>query len=99
MGSGSPGEIFLATAGAINEVGVSLVLAGQTAPTKKFYKSLASARISTGDPVICTRISGTIIILGKLGLAQDGGQGYLFVPDGSTGLKTRDGRVFICQRV
>lgn len=92
------GEIFTATAAAITQTGVTLQLAGQDAPTQKSYKSLSSALIAPGDPVLCVRISGTIVVLGRIGLA-DKDIGFLFVPLGSAGLLTRDGRQFISRKV
>lgn len=95
---GTMGEIFTATAASITAAGVSLQFAGQSGPTRKSYKSLSSAVISTCDQVLCARISGTIIVLGRIGLAENPGDGFLFVPLGSTGLLTREGAQFISRR-
>ena len=92
------GEIFTATAAAITQTGVTLQLAGQDAPTQKSYKSLSSALISPGDLVLCVRISGTIVVLGRIGLADNAELGFLFVPAGAEGLRTRDGFQFVSRR-
>lgn len=95
---GTMGEIFVATASAVSESGVSLLLAGQQQATRKTYRSLASAQISAGDQVICVRLSGTIVVLGRIGLAGDDGDLLLFIPRNSTGLLTLDGKQFVCRR-
>ena len=95
---GTMGELFVATAVAVTQTGVTLQLAGQPAPTQKSYKSLSSAAISPGDMVLCVRISGTIIVLGRIGIAEKD-LGFLFIPQGSAGLLTRDGRQFISKKV
>lgn len=94
---GTMGELFTATAAAITPTGVTLQLAGQPGPTQKAYKSLSSAVIAAGDPVLCVRISGTIVVLGRIGLAEKEIP-FLFIPLGSAGLLTRDGRQFISRR-
>lgn len=91
------GEIFTAVAASISQTGVTLQLAGQPAPTQKAYKSLSSAVLAAGDPVLCVRISGTIVVLGRIGLAEEE-DAFLFIPMGSTGLVTSNGRQFICRR-
>ena len=94
---GTMGEIFTATAAAITQTGVTLQLAGQPAPTQKAYKSLSSAAIAAGDPVLCVRISGTIVVLGRIGIPEKD-LNFLFIPLGSAGLLTKDGRQFISRR-
>jgi hypothetical protein len=94
---GTMGEIFTAVAASISQAGVTLQLAGQPAPTQKAYKSLSSAVIAAGDPVLCVRISGTIVVLGRIGLAEEE-LAFLFIPLGSTGLVTANGQQFICRR-
>lgn len=94
---GTMGEVFTATAASISQAGVTLQLAGQPAPTQKAYKSLSSAVIAAGDSVLCVRISGTIVVLGRIGLPEKE-LNFLFVPLGSAGLLTRDGRQFISRR-
>ena len=60
------GEWLTATVSGVDEDGVTLLLAGQNAPTQKKYLRLASASIAQGDAVLCLRYSGTIIVFDKL---------------------------------
>ena len=59
-------QIFTAQAAAVTADGVTLILPNQTQPTRKAYRRLASATITTGDRVLCARDSGTIVVLGKI---------------------------------
>ena len=92
------GEVFVASAAKAGQDGIALTLPGQTQPTEKRYRSLAGAEISKDDQVLCVRLSGTIVVLGKIGLASDAGEGARFIPAGSSGLTTADGRQFISRR-
>ena len=46
--------------------GVLLILPGQTTPTQKGAKRLASATVAAGDRVLCVRTYGTIVVLDKI---------------------------------
>jgi len=59
-------SIFIATIASVESDGAALILPGTTAPTQKHYKRLASASFVAGDRVFCSRVSGTIIIVGKI---------------------------------
>jgi hypothetical protein len=59
-------NIFTATVESVGAEGVTLILPGQTQPTQKGAKRLASASVAAGDMVLCTRDSGTIVVLGKI---------------------------------
>lgn len=78
---GTMGEIFVATAAAVAPEGVTLLLAGQSSPTQKAYLRLTASAISAGDTVLCARISGTIVVLGRVGAKQDPGGGSVTVDD------------------
>lgn len=85
-------EIFTATAAAVTEEGISLQLAGQAAPTRKYYKSIAAQEIEAGEPVLCARTSGVIVVLGPYRTGGGGG-GHGLPAGGSTGqalLKSSD---------
>lgn len=58
--------MITATVGSVEADGVTLVLPGQTAATRKSYPRLASATIAQGDRVLCVRTSGTIVVLDKI---------------------------------
>ena len=59
-------QIFTAQAAAVTADGVLLILPGQTTPTQKGAKRLASASVAAGDRVLCVRTSGTIVVLDKI---------------------------------
>ena len=59
-------DVFTATAASVGAEGVTLILPGQTQPTQKAYKRLASANVSAGAQVLCIRTSGTIVVLGPI---------------------------------
>lgn len=59
-------DVFTATAASVGAEGVTLILPGQTQPTQKTYKRLASANVSAGAQVLCIRTSGTIVVLGTI---------------------------------
>ena len=63
---GSGGPLIVASVANVSGAGASLVLPGQTAASRKRYKRLASADIAAGDLVLCVRVSGTIVVLGKI---------------------------------
>lgn len=61
------GSLFVAAVGAASAAGTTLILPGQTAPTQKRYRRLASAgSLAPGDLVLCARVSGTYVILDKI---------------------------------
>lgn len=58
----------LATVSDVNTEGVTLLITGSAAPTRKRSKVLQSASLKAGDRVLCARISDTsFIVLGKYG--------------------------------
>ena len=59
-------KIITAQVGSVETDGVTLILPGQTAATRKAYPRLASASVAAGDRVLCVRTSGTIVVLGKI---------------------------------
>lgn len=59
-------QIFTAKADAVTAEGVTLILPGQTEATRKAYKRLAGATVTVGSQVLCTRDSGTIVVLGNI---------------------------------
>lgn len=59
-------KLIVATVADVSAAGTSLILPGQTEATQKKYKRLASASVAQGDAVLCVRISGTIVVLGKI---------------------------------
>lgn len=93
IGMKTMGELFVASCAAVTGEGVLLKLPGQTQATQKPYQKLESANVGTGDLLLCVRISGTILVLGRIGEAEIAG--CFFVPLGSAGLITADGRQFV----
>ena len=63
---GGGGPYIVATVADVNAAGVTLILPGQTTATQKRYKRLASATVANGEAVLCVRVSGTIVVLGKI---------------------------------
>ena len=59
-------QIFTAQAAAVTSEGVTLILPGQTQPTRIPHRRLASATVAAGDRVLCARDSGTIVVLDKI---------------------------------
>ena len=61
------GAVFMAEVGAVSPAGATLVLPGQETATQKSYKRLASeSELWPGDLVLCARVSGTYVVLGKI---------------------------------
>lgn len=64
-------EFYLATmtSGTMNE-GISFTIDGQSSPTSKKYKMLLTGKEPprTGDRILVMKISGTYIVLGKIGM-------------------------------
>ena len=65
LGAASGGYLT-ATVDSVDTDGVTLLITGQTAPTQKKYRRLASASVEAGDRVLCVRTYGTIVVLGKI---------------------------------
>lgn len=63
---GGGGPLIVATVADVSAAGVALILPGQTTATQKRYKRLASATVAAGDPALCVRVSGTIVVLDKI---------------------------------
>lgn len=63
-----PGEndIIVAKAAAVSAAGVSLFLPEATIATQTYYQRLESANVAAGDLVLCLRVSGTIVVLGRI---------------------------------
>lgn len=60
------GNVIIATVAAVSGAGVSLRLPENTAATQTYYQRLASANVAVGDLVLCLRVSGTIVVIGKI---------------------------------
>ena len=62
----SGGDSIVATVADVSASGVSLLLPEATAPTQTYYQRLASASVAVGDLVLCLRVSGAIVVIGKI---------------------------------
>jgi hypothetical protein len=62
----SGGYIIVATVADVSASGVSLLLPEATAPTQTYYQRLDSSNVAVGDLVLCLRVSGAIVVLGKI---------------------------------
>ena len=61
-------NLFIASVSSVSDGGAALILPGTTVATQKLYKKLAAAsNLSAGDRVLCARVSGTILIIDKIG--------------------------------
>ena len=69
------GPITLATVGTVSEEGVTLILPGATEPTQAHYPNFSSSSLESGDSVIISRVSGTLVVMGKAGGGGGGGGG------------------------
>lgn len=58
--------LYLATVGAVTASGVTLIFDGQTTPTAKSYKRLASYSPSAGQRVLVAKLSGSYVVLGAI---------------------------------
>ena len=65
-------ELYLATVGASDSTGVTLIFDGASAATTKRFKSVGT-RPSAGDRVAVMKQSGTYIVLGTISAAGGGG--------------------------
>ena len=66
MAGAGAGEWIVATVAAVESSGVQLMMPGQNTASQKLYKRLDSASLSAGDQALCIRVSGTIVVLGKI---------------------------------
>lgn len=61
-------ELLLATVSTVAGAGISLLIDGTNAPTQKYYRRLANGQtLRVGDRVLVAKLSGTYIVLGKVG--------------------------------
>ncbi len=60
------GDKIVATVAAVSPAGVSLRLPENTVASQTYYQRLASANVAVGDQVLCLRVSGAIVVLGKI---------------------------------
>lgn len=56
----------MAAAKTVGSAGVTLILPGQSEATQKAYRRLDGGTIAQGDLVLCARVSGTFVVLGKI---------------------------------
>lgn len=56
----------IATIGTVSVAGCTLILEGQNTATAKSYRRLSSYAPTAGDRVLCARLSGSLVILGKI---------------------------------
>ena len=59
-------ELFVAAAKTIGSTGMTLILPGQSEETQKTYRRLDGGTIADGDLVLCARVSGSFVVLGKI---------------------------------
>ena len=73
-GDKSGTSLILATIGSVTSAGATLTLDGSASTTTKRYKHvLTGEALAAGDRVLVARMSGTFLIIGKIGLT--GGSG------------------------
>lgn len=60
------GDKIVATVAAVSAAGVSLRLPENTVASQTYYQRLASANVAVGDQVLCLRVSGAVVVLGKI---------------------------------
>lgn len=65
-------EILIATVGAVTETGVTLIFAGESAPSTKKYKGNAALTLKAGDRVKLSYDSGTYLIDYVIGVPKSG---------------------------
>lgn len=54
-----------------NPKGVSVIFDGETTPTSKYFMRLATdTSLSKGNRVLVAKVSGTYIVLGKVGYSR-----------------------------
>lgn len=79
---GTEGATFLLAAviSVIDSETVTLIIDGMTNGTQKAYKVLSSAwPLDTGSRVVVMKLSGTYVVIGKIGPADGGGGGGSYV--------------------
>lgn len=68
-------DIIVATVGSADSSGVSLIIPPSTSASEKRYKCLITGgSLSSGDMVLCAKIDGTYVVLGKAGTESGGGE-------------------------
>lgn len=69
-GRPSSGDLLVATVGSVSSAGVTLVFPGEGAPTQKRYKRVITGQtLNAGDRVLAAKISGSYVVIGKIGYA------------------------------
>lgn len=63
----APEQLLLATVGSVNASGTTLAFNGGTASTTRYKRVQNGQTIAAGDVVLVARISGSYVILGKIG--------------------------------
>ena len=72
--------LLAAVVSVIDTETVTLILDGMTAGTQKAYKVLSSAwPLAAGSRVVVMKLSGTYVVIGKIGPADGGGGGSSYV--------------------
>ena len=67
-------DMIVATVGGVDSNGVSLIIPPATTASEKRYKCLITGgSLSSGDKVLCAKIDGTYVVLGKAGTESGGG--------------------------
>lgn len=60
-------QLFLARVGSVqNGKGATIQKDGETAPSKKFYKTLYGISLKANDRIVCAMVGGSYVIIGKL---------------------------------
>lgn len=72
-------DLLLATVAAVTADGLSLIPDGETEATQKKYKYMTSAYAApaVGDRVVVMRLSGTYVVLGKIGSSTPDSEKYV----------------------
>ena len=66
-------DLIVATVGSVTSSGISLIIPPATTASEKLYKRLGTGgSISAGDMVLCAKIDGTYVVLGKTGTESGG---------------------------
>ena len=75
----SGADLQLATVAAVTEEGLSLIPDGETEATQKKYKYMTSAygNPAAGDRVVVMRLSGTYVVLGRIGTSTPTSEKYV----------------------
>lgn len=80
QGAGKADFLLAVVSTVVDEETVTLVLDGMSAATQKAYRVLSSAwPLDTGSRVIVMKLSGTYVVLGKIGPDDGGGGGGGYV--------------------